>query len=176
MPEGTRPPEQQEVAPYLLQSEQLLCHLFCRWISHEILLVFKKGLLCSKIFENHYAGASQVDILNQDKSPKCYSKPYSNQCLPGSFPAVHTPTSGQYVSPVALSSWCSEHPCNSSKHELEIFKQSVLSWEIFLCFLFPVWWYFWPFARKLGNSTFVSVITWEYWEQQQRSFGERIGW
>lgn len=55
------------------------------------------------MFGNHYAGASQIIIRNQDKSPKYYPKSYSNQCLGGSFPAIYTLALGQHTLLIAQS-------------------------------------------------------------------------
>lgn len=129
----------------------------------------KKRFLCFKMFKNHDAGGLWVDILNRDRYPKCCPKSHPNQYLLGVSQCYTHPPQGQCMLLTAKSCWYSEHLCCSSKHELGISKQLVLSWEIFLCFLFPVWRYFWLFPRKLGNSTFVLVITWECWGKQQRS-------
>lgn len=65
------------------------------------------------------------------------------------------------------------------KHELKVFKQSVLSWEIFLCFLFLVWWYFWPFPRKFQFclSHYLGVLrktTKEFWKEDGVVSGRHI--
>lgn len=96
------------------------------------------------------------------------------KCLWSIFFGVHTPASGPVHGADGTELLMLWYLCSSCKHELAISKQLVLSWELFLCFLFPVW-YFWPFPRKLGNSTFVSVITWECWEKQRRNLGKRLG-
>lgn len=147
-------------------------YLFYWWILHEISLGKKKRFLCFKMFKNHDAGGLWVDILNRDRYPKCCPKSHPNQYLLGVSQCYTHPPQGQCMLLTAKSCWYSEHLCCSSKHELGISKQLVLSWEIFLCFLFPVWRYFWLFPRKLGNSTFVLVITWECWGKTAKEFGD----
>lgn len=118
------------------------------------------GFLCSSIFENYYTGALGVDIVNHDRSLECHWNLSSWQ-----IPAGHTPVFSQHLWLAMQNFGCSAHLHTWAKvfnnwypPERYFYASSSLSDDIF--------------GPSLGNSPFVSVITWECWGKQQRNFRE----